>query len=256
MRHHSVKTKDVRQFDQGVDILLNTAGIERMGILHGPPGTGKTTTQAMLANKYDAINVRVAVCSTMTSVLGDLCELLGYVGKDGRRMQRSNDMYRYICQHLLEEEGTGRPLSKRPIFVDEADYCFNDPRILDVLRDIYDATQCPTILIGMEDLVRTVQKSGKFARRVTREVEFKGLDLEDTALVASELCEVEVRPDLVEYVHKETVGNIGRVKIGLTTIERFAQANGLESVSLAEWGERPLFFDQPIFGKNRNGKRK
>lgn len=249
MRHHTVKTKDVRKFDQANDDLLNTEGIERMGILCGLPGTGKTTSLMLMANKYDAVFVRASACSTITTILGDLCESLGYVGKNGRRMQRRDDMYRYICQHLVEDAETGRALAPRPIFIDEADYCLRHLDVLDILRDIYDSTNCPTILIGMENIARTIQENGRFARRISQWIEFEGLDLEDTALVARELCEVEVMPDLIEYIHAETVGNIGRTKIGLDKIERWSRANRKDSVSLADWGERPLYYDQSLFAK-------
>lgn len=250
MKHHTVRTKDVRKFDQTNDDLLNTEGIERMGILSGPPGTGKTTSLTLMANKYDAVFVRATACSTITSILSDICDMLGYVGKDGRRMQRKSDMFRYICQTLVREEGTERRLPPRPIYIDEADYCLRHLDVLDILRDIYDSTHCPTILIGMENIATTIKENGRFARRISQWIEFQGLDLEDTALVARELCEVEVQPDLVEYIHKETVGNIGRTKIGLDKVERWARANRKESVSLADWGERPLYYDQSLFGKD------
>lgn len=254
MRHQTVKTKDVRRFDQAIDDLLNTEEIERMGVLWGPPGTGKTTTLALLANKYNAVFIRALGCSTVTSILGDICQMLGYVGKDGKRMQRRTDMVEYICSRLTRDPDTHQPLPPRPIFVDEADYCFADTRILDAFRDIYDITKCPVILIGMEDIARTIRESGRFARRITQWIEFQGLDLEDTAQVARELCEVEVAADLIEYVHRETGGNIGRVKIGLSKVEKYARANRLQRVTATEWGERPLYFDQPVFGGRRTGK--
>jgi len=255
MKHGTVKTKDVRRFDQGIDDLLNTDEIERMGVLWGPPGTGKTTALTLLANKYDAVFIRALGCSTVTSILGDLCQMLGYVGRDGKRMQRRTDMIEFICNRLTKEEGSNKEVSPRPIFVDEADYCFSEPKIIDALRDIYDITKCPVILIGMEEIARTIRESSKFARRITQWIEFKGLDLEDTAQVAIEMCEVNILPDLIEYIHRETAGNIGRVKIGLDKVEKYARANRLDSVSAADWGGRPLYFDQPIFGR-KSGSRK
>ncbi len=256
MKHHTVQTKDVRKFDQANDDLLNTEAIERMGILCGLPGTGKTTALTRLANKYDAVFIRASACSTITTVLGDLCEMLGYVGKDGRRMQRRDDMYRYICKALVQDAITGKPLPPRPLYIDEADYCLRHLEVLDILRDIYDTTGCPTILIGMENLAKDIQKNGRFARRITQWIEFEGLDLEDTALVARELCEVQVFPDLLQHLHLEAVGNIGRTKTGLDKIERWARANRLNSVNLAQWGDKPLFYDQPIFAKGKGKARK
>jgi DNA transposition AAA+ family ATPase len=152
-------------------------------------------------------------------------------------------MLDYIVAELLR----GKP---RPIFIDEADYCFRHFEIVDALRDVYDLTKCPVILIGMENIARAVRSHERISRRITQWIEFRGLDLEDTTKVAQETCEVEISPCLLQYVHRETFGNIGRIIIALEKIERFAKAHGHDgSITAAIWGERPLYFDQPTFGK-------
>ncbi len=242
MRHEMVKTKDVRRFMQSVEDLLNRPmGTEGMGLLWGPPGTGKTTALAYVANVYDAVYVRAVGCWTVTSMLGDLCKELG-----GKRMLRRSDMVEFIVEELTRD---GR--QPRPIFIDEADYCFRQFEMVDSLRDIYDLSGCPVILIGMEDIARRIRTHERIARRITQWIEFKGLDLDDTTQVANEVCEVRFTDDLSRHLHKETGGNIGRIIIGLTKIEKFALTNGLDVISLAQWGDRPLYFDQPTFGRKK-----
>jgi len=243
MRYEMVKTKDVRRFMQSVEDLLNRPmGTEGMGLLWGPPGTGKTTSLAYVANVYDAVYVRAVGCWTVTSMLGDLCRELG-----GKRMLRRSDMVEFIVEALTKD---GRP--PRPIFIDEADYCFRQFEMVDSLRDIYDLSGCPVILIGMEDIARRIRTHERIARRITQWIEFQGLDLDDTRQVAKEVTEVALNSDLVQHLHKETGGNIGRIIIGLTKIEKFALANGLETITCSDWGERPLYFDQPTFGRRKN----
>ncbi|MBT0666379.1 ATP-binding protein [Geobacter pelophilus] len=246
MRHQMVKTKDVKQADQAIADLLNTENIERMGVFWGLPGTGKTTAVAHLANLYDGVYIRALGCSSVTSVLGDICLMLG-----GKRLLRRSDMVEYICHHLTTEAVTNNPVPPRPIFVDEADYCFRQVDILDSLRDIYDISGCPVILIGMENIARTIRENGRFARRITQWIEFVGIDIEDATQVAAEVCEVQVQPDLIDYLWRETSRNIGRFKIGLDKIEKFALSNGAATISRADWGNRPLYYDQPNFGKLR-----
>lgn len=242
MKHEMVKTKDVRRFMQAVEDLLNRPmGTEGMGLLWGPPGTGKTTSLAYVANVYDAVYVRAVGCWTVTSMLGDLCRELG-----GKRMLRRSDMVEYIVEELTRD---GR--QPRPIFIDEADYCFRQFEMIDSLRDIYDLSGCPVILIGMEDIARRIRTHERIARRITQWIEFKGLDLDDTIQVATEVCDSKLSGDLLRHLHKETGGNIGRIIIGLTKIEKFALANGLDTISAAEWGDRPLYFDQPTFGRKK-----
>lgn len=245
MKHKMVQTKDLRRFMQSIDELLNRPqGTEGMGLLWGPPGTGKSTSIAFVANMYEGIYVRALGCWTVTSMLGTLCEELG-----GKRKLRRADMVDFVVGELTKNNA-----KPRPIFVDEADYCFRQFDMIDSLRDIYDLSGCPVILIGMENIARDIREHDRIARRITQWIEFSGLDMDDARQVAKELCEVEIKPDLVQYIHQQTNGNIGRIVIGLTKIEKYAEANGMKSVSADQWAEKPLYFDQPSFGrKKKNG---
>jgi DNA transposition AAA+ family ATPase len=143
----------------------------------------------------------------------------------------------------------------RPIFIDEADYLLRQADMLDTMRDIYDTTGSPVILIGMEEMARKVQTNGRFARRITQWVEFDGIDLADTRVLADTVCEIGVADDLLAYVHKAARANIGRMTTALARIETFGRTNGhgeVDSdspVTLKDWGKRPLFYDQPRFGR-------
>ncbi len=245
MIEKTAMTKDVRLFLQATDALLNRPpGTEGMGLLGGHPGLGKTTSVALVANLYDGIFARALSSWTPTSMLGTLCKELG-----GKRLCRCTDMVDYIVGELSK----GQP---RPILIDEADYLFKkkDIEMVESLRDIYDLSKCPVILIGMEDIARCVRTNAIVSRRITQWVEYEGIDLEDSHLVARECCEVDMADDLIQYVHKETAGNIGRVIIAYERIEKFAKSNGITCVTRADWGDERLYFDQPTFGKTGKAK--
>jgi len=218
MKHTMAMTKNMRKFHQAVDDLLNR-----------PMGT-------------EGIYVRAIGCWTVTSMLGDICRELG-----GERKLRRHDMVEYICSELTKEE---KPL--RPIFIDEADYCFRQFEMVDSLRDIYDLSGCPVIMIGMEDIARKIKTNARIARRITQWVEFKGLDLGDVRTVADDCCDVTIADDLCRHLHKECSANIGRIIIGLTKIEKFARSNGLSQVTCSAWGDRPLYYDQPSFSRRKS----
>jgi DNA transposition AAA+ family ATPase len=217
-----------------------TPGTEKCGLLWGDPGEGKTTAVGYCANLYDAIFVRAVGCWTVTSMLGELCKELG-----GHRMCRRSDMIEFICRQLAEKQ--------RPVFIDEADYLFSQDTMLDAVRDIYDLSGSPVILIGMEDIARKIQNKSRFARRITQWIEFNGLDLDDAQTVVRECTEIAIDDDLLHHLHKVSAGNIGRIIIGLSRIEVMAKTSRLESVSLRQWGDRPLFYDQPVFGRKAKG---
>jgi DNA transposition AAA+ family ATPase len=164
MKHVTVKTKDVRRFDQGIyDLLNRSKGVEGQGVVWGPPGVGKTTALTLLANDYDAVYIRALGCSTVTSILGDLCRYLG-----GERKCRRTDMVEYIVTKLTKGTSGEPTPAPRPIIVDEADYCIRQFDIMDSLRDIYDISGCPVILVGMEDIARRLQEPEITGPRVPR----------------------------------------------------------------------------------------
>lgn len=248
MRHKMAMTKNMRRFMAAVDDLMNRPnGAEGMGLLWGLPGEGKTTALAYLVNTFDAIYVRTLSSWTVTSMLGKICEELG-----GQRRLRRADMIEFITAQLADKP--------RPLFVDEADHLFDKPKKFEMaesLRDIYDVSGCPVILCGMEDIARTVQAHGRFARRITQWIEFRGVDLADARTIADQLCEVAVSDCLLSHLHESSRGNIGRMVIALAKIESMGRSSGLNVVSREDWGEsRELFYDQPVFSgrMTQNGR--
>jgi DNA transposition AAA+ family ATPase len=240
MKEKMAMTSNMRRFLTAVDDLLNRPrGTEGMGLLWGLPGEGKTTAIAHFVNATGGVYARAMSSWTVTSMLGYLCKELG-----GQRLLRRADMVDYIVEQLAQ------PGKLRPIFIDEADHLFDKPKKFEMaesLRDIYDISGCPIILCGMENIARTVQAHGRFARRITQWIEFTGIDQADARTVADELCEVRIADCLLRHLHQEARGNIGRMVIGLTKIERLAKASALTTVTREHWGDRELFYDQPVF---------
>lgn len=243
MRHKMAMTKNLRRFMGAVnDLIERPQGTEGMGLLWGEPGEGKSTALAYVVNAMNGVFVRAVSSWTVTTMLGKIAEELG-----GHRMLRRADMIDFIVQKLAE--------NPRPIFVDEADYLFRQIEMIDSLRDIYDMSGCPVIMCGMEEIGRRIQAHGRFARRVTQWVEFSGVDFADARILADEVCEVAVADNLLRHLHKEARGNIGRMVIGLTKIERMAKSSGLEQIDIEQYGKRELFYDQPTFSarSKKNG---
>lgn len=241
MKYELAKTKNVRKFLAVLSELRNRPmGVEGMGILWGAPGEGKTTILAYATNQFNGIFIRARRSWTMTSLLESIVTEMG-----GTVNGRRSKMEDWIEKKLMESA------EERIILVDEADYLFgrsmasND--MLDVLRDIYDQTGTPVILAGMENIARRIQEEGRFARRITSWVEFKGIDLDDARIVADTLCDVTVADDLLAHLHKECKASIGNIVPGLSKIESFGKTNGRDTVNLADWGDRPLYFAQPRF---------
>jgi DNA transposition AAA+ family ATPase len=234
-------TKNVRRFLAAIrELTERSIGVEGMGLLWGHPGEGKSTTVAYATNKLDGIYLRAMANWTVTSLLGALVVELGLAPHRCRAPMVSG-----AVERLMEHP--------RPIFVDEADYLLRQADMLDTMRDIYDTTGSPVILIGMEEMARKVQTNGRFARRITQWVEFDGINAADTRVLADTVCEIGVADDLLAYIHKAARANIGRMTTALARIETFGRINGHggavddNPVRLSDWGKRALFYDQPRF---------
>ena len=241
MKYELAKTKNVRKFLAVMnDLRVRPMGVEGMGILWGKPGEGKSTILAYATNIFNGIFIRAKRSWTMTSLLEAI--IIELRGVPGRRRSQMED---WIEKRLMEAR------EDRIIFVDEADYLFsrnmasND--MLDVLRDIYDSTGTPIILAGMENIARRIQEEGRFARRITSWVEFQGIDLDDARIVADTICEVGVADDLLAHMHRECKASIGNIVPALSRIENLGKTTGIETVDMAAWGDRPLYFAQPKF---------
>jgi len=242
MKHEMAMTKNVRRFLAAVRELQNRSlGTEGMGLLWGQPGEGKSTTIAYATNILGGVFLRANICWSVTSMLADIMTELGMAP-----MHRKAPMIKAIVDHLMSR--------RRPVFIDESDYLFKRADMIDALRDIYDLTGSPVILIGMEEMARKIQTKGKFARRITQWIEFAGIDAADARTLADTVCEIKIGDDLLEFVRLEAKANIGRMTTAMSKIESFGRTNQLKTVTRAEWGDRMLFYDQPAFKTRFRGK--
>ena len=231
MRHKVVVTSNIVRLLYALEQLgRRGAGEEGMGLLWGLPGEGKSTAIGYVVNHHGGLFLRARVTWSVTSMLRALLAELSLEGGYFR-----DPMMEAVIRELLR--------APRPIFVDEADYLFRNAEMLDALRDIYDNTRVPVVLIGMEDIarrMRTHERLSRFRRRITEWIEFRGLAQEDARRLADELCEVEVGRDLLERVYNEAAGNVGKIVIALSKIERLGFANSLPCVDLEHFAARSL----------------
>jgi DNA transposition AAA+ family ATPase len=202
--------------------------VEGMSLLRGRPGEGKTWGTAFVCNRVNGVHVRALRTWSISSMLAAMVNELG--GKPSRFI---NPMFEFVVKQLK--------VTRRSLFIDEADYL--NEAMIDVVRDIYDLSRRPVVMIGMDDITRSLANNERFMRRITQDIPFKPLDINDTRLVCDDKCEVGVADDLLARLHTESGGNIGLVTNGLAAIERHAKSSNIDSVDLEGWGKRRLFFD-------------
>ncbi|KJR98760.1 MAG: hypothetical protein VR65_19860 [Desulfobulbaceae bacterium BRH_c16a] len=230
MRAETAITKSIKKYLVAMGALEDrNSRIERMCLLWGLSGAGKTTATAYVVNQVHGVFIRAQKIWTMTSMLGAICERLG-----GKPVRYKQPMFDFIIKQLKTQ--------RRSLFIDEADYLNED--LVEVIRDIHDISKRPIVLIGMDELRHGLLINERFMRRITQEIVFGPIDLQDAREVCDKTCEAKVADDLLERLHTEADGNVGLITNGLKAIETLAKRNQMEVVDLEAWGPRNLFFGE------------
>lgn len=235
MKNLVVETKNVRRLMTAQHILRNSGyQLPKIGLVHGLPGAGKTTAISHLSQSEGGCFVRATAVWTPKTMLQAILR------ENGREEIGGNN------QHKLDEVIRLLAIANKPLFVDEADYLFQRPSTLDILRDIHDQAGVPLFLIGMEHISRKVNSRELVASRVAQEIKFTPLDMEDTRLVADSLLEVRLEDDLLADLHKRAQGSIRRITVGLSVIEAYARQVSAPSIDLPTWQSsgRPYFLER------------
>lgn len=215
-----------------------------IGLVYGLTGFGKTTTMTWLFNQdgVNAIYIRCYATDTPSSVLERIVRELGMVPR--YPMQRMVDD---VIERMRAEELT--------LFVDECDYVVGSNRIMDSFRDIYDGTDQPVILIGMDQIAKRISQRKQLFNRISDWIEFQPADLADVGMFADHLLEADIllEEDLLNAICKRAHGEVRRILTALEKVESLAMANDMAVVSLADLKgrEADLFLD--FNGKGRLG---
>lgn len=83
------------------------------------------------------------------------------------------------------------------MFIDEVDYITRQTRLIETLRDLHDLATVPVVLIGETGVLERLAHLKRFTSRIAEHVTFEPLDEEDAQLIARELCDITIQPDLV-----------------------------------------------------------
>lgn len=230
MRTKIVPISNIARLTDAANALVHRSnGMPGMGLVEGQTGFGKTTAVTWLAIRLNGVFVRARATTTPSSLLESICNELGI----GKRQGNANAV-EDIVQRLAE--------TRRPLFIDEADYLVTKRMLIETLRDIHDLAEVPVVLIGMHKFRTKLSGLKQLTGRIAQWVEFEPSTLADAQLLANELAEVKVHADLVRKLHEAASGEVRRMVVGLGRIEQFARARGLDAIGAAEWPTNADFF--------------
>lgn len=194
----------------------------------GPSGTGKSMSAAFVANKYKAFYVECKSCWTKRALLEAVLKQMGLPSKGP-----IYSLVEQISEHLAE---TGKML-----IIDEVDHIVKRSAI-EIIRDIYEGSQAPILLIGEENMPNELSRWERFHGRVLEWAYAQPADIQDARHLVSLYCrKVSVRDDLLKQVVKASEGSVRRICVNLARIAEIALGGGHDEMGMAEWGNKPFY---------------
>lgn len=199
-----------------------------MGVFYGPSGYGKTIAAAYCAHRERAYYIQCQSIWTKRAVLESILLEMG--------MSPDKTIYKMMLQ--VQEN---LALSNRLLIVDEMDHIV-EKKSVEIIRDIYEGAQTPILLIGEERLPAKLEKWERFHRRILEFSPAQPASQNDAQIVARQYSpSVVIESDLLNHLVALARGSIGRVCVNISRIAKFGKSEGLDTVGLQEWGERPLY---------------
>jgi len=211
MKKVFVKTKNVKKFVALMSELQELPpNIPKMALVFGDYGLGKSETIKWWTFKNECIYVRANQGMTTRWLLSEIADELNI-----QSYWHIDETFKEIESALLN--------NKQTIIIDEIDYLI-DHRVIETLRDLHDRTGCPMVLVGMEYLDRKLAKYPHLLDRIYKTFKFENYDKEDIMQILSELADINITNDVLEYL--TTRANQFRQIVKLVNqVEKLAKTN-------------------------------
>ena len=211
-----VKTKNVKNFVSLMEEVKQLPNnIPKIILVYGEYGLGKSETIKWWTFKNDCIYVRANQGMTSRWLLSEIAEELG------------EEPFWHIQEtfNLIEKKLKENP---KPIIIDEVDYLL-ERNTIETLRDLYDTTSCPLVLVGMDNIDKKLSRYPHIIDRIYKSFKFERYDFEDVKQILNELTQITFTPDGVEYLATR-VNQFRQIVKLINKIEKLAITNQLKQI--------------------------
>ena len=206
-----------------------TANLPGLAVLYGPAGWGKTTAALAVGQEMRAYFVQIRSAWTRKALLEKVLIELS-IKPAG------------TISDMLDQAATQLASSGRLLILDEFDYAAEKHYMVELVRDIYEASQAKILLIGEEGLPAKLKRYERFHSRVLSWIPAQPVSVSDAdALARIYAPDVSLDTDLLEHVVSIAAGSVRRVSVNLSLIAETAALEGWERVARADWGRRELY---------------
>jgi len=199
-----------------------------MAVLYGFSGFGKSTAASYISNKLGAYYVECKSVWSKKAFMENVLKVMGI--SPGATMPIMLDQ---ICEQLVK--------SGRPLIIDEMDHIVEKVAV-EVVRDIYEGSKAPILLIGEERLPAKLAKWERFHGRIMDSVAAPAADIHDARILADFYCsEITIHDELLKAIHGKSKGSVRRIVVNLDLVRKEAQSQGLTAIGSKEWGKKDLW---------------
>lgn len=212
-----------------VDRLANRAlGLPGMACFYGPSGFGKSTSAIYAENKFQAFQVQVKSAWSGKK----FCEAV--LSEMSVRPARTiGDMVDQISEHLA--------ITGVPLLVDEADHLVAR-KLIEIVRDIYEGSQSPVILIGEELLPQKLKEWERVHGRMLDWVAAEPGTLDDVEkLLPIYAGGVQFDRALCEAILRHSHQSIRRISVNIAKVAERARMMGRDEMGASDWDARQFF---------------
>jgi len=199
-----------------------------MGCFFGLSGYGKTTASIFVANHEQACVVQCKSVWTQKALCQAILAELGVTAA-----KTIYEMVDQIAEALAREDV--------PLFIDEADFLVSK-KMIEIVRDIYESSLIPVVLIGEELLPQKLQKWERVHGRVLSWVAAEPADARDFYLLRQIRCpDLDIAPELQAKMREASRGSARRMVENLEAARELGRTIGRETLTLKDWGGREFY---------------
>jgi DNA transposition AAA+ family ATPase len=218
-----------------VEKLINRhAGLPGIGVLYGPPGRGKSMAAGAMVMAYRAYYIQIAAAWRVKPMLQKI--LLEMDVAIPKKCRTEADLLDLVSSQLAA--------SRRPLILDEADRLVAKEAMIETVRDIYEQSRAPILLIGSENLRPALREYKTTHSRVREWVQALPVSLDDAAKLATLYAPgIQIAEDLLEEIVSRVDGSVRYTCVNLARVLDEAMVLGEDVMDLARWGDRPIYND-------------
>lgn len=212
------------------------ANLPGIGVFSGPSGDGKSTAAQFAQNRLGAVYIEVRDYWTKKKFCEALYHEVSGLKPRGTVPVLMDEIIKFLGDH-----------PQRPLIIDEADKMV-DKGFIELIRDIYETTQVPVLLIGEELLPQKLQSVERVHNRVLAWEQSQPCDLEDTRALANIIIgnKLDVSDELLESILHKCGGRARRIATTLHEVTSQALNTGDKSINIQNYagpfstGETPM----------------